>query len=164
MTPNINPDTGIAYGVISGNSLDPDIFNALFYDYGTNLSEEEAMKDLREQIMQEVHDERADGIAEGIVDDEDLEDEIAYRYEKTLEHLEIEEPTIEGEHDGVKYMINWLGGAPLVWALEGPVGSANRACSPCVPCAGDLDSGFSEDPKNGYECYIVPRSWLRLEP
>jgi len=47
MTANINPDTGIAYGYISANQMDPDTVQWLLYDAGTDLSYGEALADLR---------------------------------------------------------------------------------------------------------------------
>lgn len=97
----------------------------------------------------------------------------------STEGLEIAEPTIEGEHEGVKYRIAWLGGAPLLWVLDGPLGYCDRLCSPCVPNAADLDSGFIGQTREatparyhdrilqtlqeGSLCYVVPPDWPRKE-
>jgi hypothetical protein len=92
-------------------------------------------------------------------------------FERRSQDIDISEPTIEGEYDGVKYRISWLGGAPLVWVLEGPTGYCRSLCSPCVPNAADLDSGFQDeaDPavqdERAYDwyCYVVPADWLPKE-
>lgn len=78
---------------------------------------------------------------------------------------EIDEPHIVGERDGVTYQITWLGGVALLWVLDGPTGLADRLCSPCVPNAADLDSGFVFEEErdgidDGWPCYVVPRNWL----
>jgi len=157
---NTNPATGIRYGVIAGNSLDATVFDDLFYS-GTNISEQEALDSLREEISIEAAE-------RGFDDEDDRDNWFEGEYEVRSSYLEIEEPTIEGEKDGVKYRISWLGGAPLLWVLEGPVGECYRLCSLCVPNAGDLDSGFkagqflhNRPPQTFYECYVVPCDWLR---
>lgn len=178
---NVNPSTGIRYGVIAGASLDDDLLNNLFTN-GRDLSYEEALAQIRGEVSEE-----ADGIEEQVCDDypemqdDDLmlrieavwvgmgyhgrSDYIDAEVEKRAEYIQIDEPHIEGEHDGVTYQITWLGGAPLVWILEGPTGLANRLCSPCVPNAADLDGGFvpeeqTDRESDGYFCYVVPREWL----
>lgn len=195
MTANTNPKTGIRYGVISLNSLDPDLGNDLFYN-GRNLSEEEALDELRveagerfDDVKEEAEDAYGDGDREQFIEDfiatklarhhnvstaryvpTDREEYIDWVVEREGDFM-IDEPFIEGECEGVKYQISWLGGAPLLWVTEGPIGYANQLCSPCVPNAADLDGGFipgnSDDEKRtmteGYMCYVVPKDWLRGE-
>lgn len=201
---NTNPDTGIRYGVISGNSLDSDTLHELFYGSGAkDLSYEEALSELHKELVseadsleQEVEDDLRDEhyTANAPAPDEEQvaaaleaawerkgyanrDDFIETEGERRIEidRIEIDEPIIEGTYEGVKYRISWLGGAPLVWIIEGPIGYANRLCSPCVPNAADLDGGFvdgsgegnSEDAlqtvQEGFMCYVVPRDWLRQE-
>jgi hypothetical protein len=102
---------------------------------------------------------------------DNVEDYIDWVVEREND-FQIDEPIIEGEYEGVKYRISWLGGAPLLWIIEGPVGFANSLCSPCVPGAADLDSGFEytdipvdeiHAQHDGYLCYVVPADWLRKE-
>jgi hypothetical protein len=197
---NVNPETGIRYGVIAFDSLAEWCYEELWYGAGaTNVSEEEAAEEGRMEARQkwESHLEEAE-IAATEVDPHMSEDDRAqyindwfYRMgiesdmelfiEREMDHFfdccQIDEPVIEGECDGVKYHISWLGGAPLLWVNEGPVGVANRLCSPCVPNAADLDGGFVleseataeasdevlEAYEHGYPCYCVPRDWLRKE-
>jgi hypothetical protein len=212
MTANINPTTGIRYGVISGRSLDDEVYNDLFYGpQARDLSYEAALDELKAEAKARYEDaeERAGELFEsnyggppdtpemleafasfceehvektlrrhhGIPDDlpcdaaDNVEDYIDY-VESTECDFNIDEPIIEGECDGVKYRISWLGGAPLLWVLEGPLGFANRLCSPCVPNAAELDSGFEPTDltldeihrdHDGYLCYVVPADWLRKE-
>jgi hypothetical protein len=213
MTLNVNPTTGIRYGVIALGSLDDDLANEdLWYGPGAkNLSEEAAAEELRKELRQRYEDARelAEGSYENAVEMRGIEDNEENRRDYISEHLEeqlktpnvdsaedyvewayerecdfqIDEPEIEGEYDGVKYRIRWLGGAPLLWVIEGPIGYANRLCSPCVPNAADLDGGFNladcepeqlEDvaarwnrerqcSEKIYGCYVVPEDWLRQE-
>lgn len=166
---NTNPITGIRYGAIAFHNIDPDLGQELWYTYGKDVSYEAACEELRGEIQHEVEDE----VERGDLDEDDAVPEIESRYERRAEEIQIDEPTIEGEYDGVKYYISWLGGAPLLWVFDGPIGHARTMCSPCVPNAADLDSGYYMegepfDPVEewghfGFECYVVPRDWLRTD-
>ena len=146
---NMNPETGIRYGTIYLSAIDSDTAYDLFYE-GDNVSEDDAIGDLRVEICIEA-DER------GFDDDRDREDWEERQFEERVEGIQIEEPTIKGECDGVKYMISWLGGAPLLWVFESPFTGRFDLCSPCVPNACNLNS---PNP-GGYEGYTVPADWLR---
>jgi len=184
---NTNPTTGIRYGVIAGNSLNTYVLDDLFHgDGAVDLSWQDAMAQLKSELNMEadlIEEEAEDGFHERHDPREQLESLIdaAYdkrgypdrdsfidgEFEKRSQDIDISEPTIEGEYDGVKYRISWLGGAPLVWVLEGPTGYCRSLCSPCVPNAADLDSGFEESPRSEiaealypWQCYVVPADWL----
>jgi len=181
MTANINPDTGIAYGYISANQMDPDTVQWLLYDAGTDLSYEEALADLRfeaEKEADEIEEECRIALEEigGFYPDEfdsflerDIEaayerlgyagreDYVDTRVESESEAIQIDEPIIEGECEGVKYRTSWLGGALHFFIFESPVIAKCRPCSPCVPNAGDLGS------EGDYEAYGVPEDWLYKE-
>lgn len=183
---NTNPETGIRYGVIALNNLDQDTVNWLWQD-STNLSELEAANDARTQFSREwenmsedarvaadeVDAKMAEAEREAFIEKwfeqkgepSDVESYVEKRMEDFNDGFQIEEPTLEGECEGVKYQITWLGGAPLLWVLEGPTGFAHELCSPCVPNAANLDGGFSETATddNTYPCYIVPADWLPKE-
>lgn len=192
---NTNPETGIRYGVIALNNLEGFTADDLFYNNGTDLSFEEALAELRREALAEAEEYEDqvrieisetdpalrdnDQYVERKIEEmwssrgyDDAQDYVDAMVEHRMDQVVIEEPIIEGEYEGVKYRIGWLGGAPLLWVLEGPVGRCRALCSPCVPNAGDLDSGFilgqDIDPDTlarwghaGYECYVVPRDWLR---
>lgn len=179
-TTNTNPETGIRYGTIYLNNLDGDTA-AWLWDDGENVSEIEAYAELKPEVERD-----ADNIEEEVrisaaerdyallasdrymeagveaayarLGYDDRDDYIETRLENESD-FQIEEPTIEGTCEGVKYAISWLGGAPLLWIFESPVLSKARLCSPCVPNAGDLDS-LDE---GGYECYGIPSDWRRKE-
>lgn len=172
MTANIHEKTGIPYGIISANSLDPDVVYDLMYgSQAKNLSWEE----YHAEVIREVN-RRADEIEESV--DEGLPfatwgaevdakfRELGYRNrlqfveretEAELEAYQRDEETIEGELDGVHYMTSWLGGALNFFIFESPVIFAGRQCSPCVPNACDLNSD------GDYEGYGVPADWLAQE-
>lgn len=158
MNPNVNPITGIAYGVISGNSLDGDTLHDLMTE-GTNLTERDAMSELRASIAADARD-IEDGDAFTCWEDlghDDRDDYIECEFERRCAEIQIDEPVIEGTCEGVSYMVDWLGGAIVVFILESPVVVMANQCSPCIPGAGDLDhltDGF------GVACYGVPQDWL----
>lgn len=155
---NVNPDTGVRYGTIYLNSLDGDTAQWLWGQV-TNISEEEAYKELRAEIEAAIKNEILDAVEAGVESPYDDEDDIGYeverRFERAVDSIQIEEPYLEGECEGVRYGISHLGGAALLWVFESPIISTARLCSPCVPNAGDLDS---LDP-SGYECYGIPDDW-----
>jgi len=174
---NTNPETGIRYGCIYLNSLDPDTASWL-WDDGNNISVDEAYAELKAGIeldAENIEDEVRIAVAERdyamLSNDRYMEDEVeaAYnrlgyddrddyidtRLELESERIQIEEPTLAGICEGVRYEISWLGGAPLLWVFESPVISKARLCSPCCPNAGDLNS-LDDD---GYECYGIPADW-----
>lgn len=133
---NYNPETGIAYGVVSMNSLADWAFEEFVAD-GTNLSAEAAYADWSEGLS-------ADEIANGA---DDFWNE--YR---------VDEENWVLEKDGLKLGLSWLGGAPLVWVFESPHTTTATPCSPCVPGAGDLDTP-SDD---GIRCYTLPTEWFEV--
>jgi len=150
--PNFNPETGIAYGVIACNTINSDLMDDLWYTHGTDLSYKAACEEERANLCRELEDEW-----EGEMDEADFEDELEARLESACEHFQIEEPTIEGECDGVQYHISWLGGAPLLWVFDSKYVGHYARCSPCVPGAGNLD----EPAEDGVLCYDVPKTWRR---
>lgn len=145
---NINPETGIRYGCIYLNSLDPDTA-AWLWDNAENLSEAEAYAELKSEIEVQVREGCPD------LDESEVEIEVEKRLDCAAQYIEIEEPTLAGTCEGVRYEISWLGGAPLLWVLESPVISKAKLCSPCCPNAGDLNN-LDDD---GYECYGIPAGW-----
>lgn len=177
--PNTNPTTGLAYGVISFNSLQPWCLDDLFYgDQAKDLSYALAIDELvreaeaeYESLMEECCMSAAESGADREADFEferfqenwfafrnqepEKDSFVDERVERRREHIGISEPIIEGVYDGVTYRISWLGGAPLLLVFDGPHTTRAQPCSPCVPGAGSLDS---LDPA-GIECYDVPKSW-----
>lgn len=196
---NTHPTTGVRYGVISCNSLDQGLVQDLMYgekavdlDYKAAYDEAEkeakreadaideaAMQALTEHLGETIATidkatlaEMCEAEAEAIwlhKGYEDRDDYVNQKLEQFSDCWSCDEPTIEGEYEGVKYRISWLGGAPLLWVIEGPTGYASSLCSPCVPGAADLDSGItwgqslpagSQPDRDCYLCYVVPRDWL----
>lgn len=139
MQPNVNPETGIRYGIISANSLDGELVQDLLYYEGEDLSWKEAEEEIKIAMREE-------GVTEEDWD-RTLDDRLSDVY--------IDEPIVEGECEGVKYRTSWLGGALHFWIFESPRIGLYSECSPCCPNAGDLDSPNDD----GVECYDVPEGW-----
>ena len=158
-TANIHPLTGIRYGAINGNSLDPDVLCAL-YDRASEVvfnayRLDEMKKFANEQDYDYITDIQADDLFNS------LTDAFGYQFESFIysidENYEYQEPQAEFEYEGIKVVFSYLGGAPLVIVTESPYIAIANLCSPCVPNAGNLDN---KDP-DGEECYDVPAEWYR---
>jgi len=176
--PNYNRDTGIAYGVIAGNSLDPDVLNDLMYGAdAVDETYEAAAREVRaeaEAHLSEIRaiarenlrevgddlDEAYDAEVERLLDC-DPEDYVQVKLDELADNYQGEESNYSGELEGVKYEVSWLGGAIIVFITESPHTAAVRPCSPCVPGAGDLDS--REPIGSGMVCYDVPADWRAKE-
>lgn len=178
MIPNTNPETGIAYGVISANKLDPELFLAL-WDKGENLHLKEVEERTKSQLEADadgLEDEVRIAMAEagGFTEREyesvwdnwveaeynrqgyaDREDFILTKLERGMQNIEIDEPVIEFDQDGVQGQIGWLGGAPIVWIFHSPVVGKYARCSPCVPGAGDLSN------EGDHECWAPRKTSTR---
>jgi len=152
MRPNTNPETGICYTVFALNrNIDPDVAHDLWC-HGTNVSEETACDELRAEIY-------AEAAALDLEQGSDVYEAFCqHTYEKRVEQIQIDEPTIEGESEGIKYQISWLGGAPMLWVFESPYANYFHQCSPCCPGACDGDSPSRED--EGYLGYDLPADWM----
>ena len=130
---NVNPETGIRYGVVSLNSLAEWVFDEFFY-HGENVTYRDAIEEFRSE------------------NPDASEDDV----DAFMESYEGYEDCYELESDGMKLALSYLGGTPIVWVFESPIVDRARLCSPCVPNAGDLDN---RDP-NGYDCYSLRQDWF----
>ncbi len=139
MLPNVNPETGIRYGVVALNSLQDWVYEE-FIAHGNNDSYDEALAHFRE-MTPDATDEDVDRWGEDYQSDED-----SYSL---------------GTKEGLKLGLSYLGGAPLVWVFQSPHTTATRVCSPCVPNAGDLDNRVEAG--KGVACYTLPDEWFYTE-
>ena len=145
MVANINPETGIRYGLIAANSLDPDVVNELQMN-GTDLRYEEAKSELRDAVKR---------VCKDYMGDRDSDDVADQAVERMSEDWSDDEPVHSFDLQSVKGQTTWLGGALLVYVFHSPWLTKANLCSPCVPNCGNLDS-LNPD---GYECYDVPPDW-----
>jgi hypothetical protein len=153
---NTNTQTGIRYGVLSGNNV-PDLLDDIIAN-GDNLTYNAWKEELAEKIKGAVaraigdYTRHAERVAKRIdyaeIVESLLDNGLADEYEAEEEEYEYEYDTPLGK---VKLQVGWLGGAPLLWVVESPYCANCKGCSPCVPGAGDLDS-----PGGNVECYCLP--------
>lgn len=149
MSANVNPKTGIRYGIISAHSLDPEVIDDIQRE-GTDIYYNEAVTELRDTVKRACEDYMSERDADDVADE---------AVERMSENFEPDEPVHEFELDGVKGRTTWLGGALMVWVFESPFTGKFKLCSPCVPNCCDADN---PDP-DGYEGYTVPEDWLYKE-
>lgn len=142
---NINPDTGIRYGIISAKNLCPDVVDELCYGpQAKDVRYAEACAELNDAIYQAVEGFLSSYQARQLV-------------EEAIEmfEYECEEPIHEGTFENVRYSTTWIGGALHVWVFKSPVVKNYQECSPCVPGAGNLDCPDLD----GVPTYDVPAEW-----
>ena len=155
---NINPVTQIRFGVISGNSIDPDILDRLYdiaYNAVYQIAKFQFMKDYANERDFEYHDMSADEL-ENALADEFIE--FSGELDHFTESVCIEEPSGEFNYDKVIGSFSYLGGAPIVFVSESEYLTNAALCSPCVPNAGDLDNKGAD----GVECYDIPPHWYAI--
>lgn len=133
---NINPETNLPYGLIQARNLNADLWAEL------HLKAHDLIADKLREFR------RTELIEAGV-----LEHDIDAQLEDFCP--EIDEPEAELEHEGLKVVYTHLGGAAIVFSINGPVTHVASYCSPCAPGAADLDSG-----EGNIECHGVPADWL----
>jgi hypothetical protein len=189
---NINPDTGIRYGVT--NQIPDWLWDEIMgwdcqaYEEAVNEVAIELMRDRikdgtitspeiaefkgADKLNSFDPDEMTQENLLEYVDDHMTHEDMAkfmgdyYDFElgAACEDIEDSESTKTGTYEDPEFhgqpfhlMISYLGGAPLLWVLEGPVITKAKLCSPCVPGAIDLDS----QDEDGVEGYGLPEGWLK---
>lgn len=145
---NTNPETGIRYGIISANNIDPDVMQIIWLE-GTDLHWQDRAAEIRDEVMND---------EECSPDDKDAE--IERRLQDESDGWYDDEPVHSFELSCPGYGVvhgrtTWLGGGQLVWIFKSPFLTKAKLCSPCVPNAGDLNNPDVD----GYECYDVPNDW-----
>lgn len=145
MTPNTNEQTGIPYGVISGNNV-PELFDDIC-TFGDDLTFENWKLEIRDRILGAVRDVVDDYChsPEQIVDESTADDIVETLLDSGLnDSYECDESRYSykynSPHGKVRIVTSYLGGAPLIYVIESPYVAECRMCSPCVPNAGDLDN------------------------
>ena len=146
--PNFNEVTGIRFGIISANSLHPEVIDQM--QQGKDLHYEEVRADLWARV---------EGVCQGYMSDEDASDVADLAVENLAQNWQDEEPIHAFDIDGVKGQTTWLGGALLVWVFESPVIDKFNLGSPCVPNAVIISSPNPD----GFEGYGVPADWVKGE-
>jgi hypothetical protein len=164
MTPNVNPDSGIAYGYISAASLDPDIVETLLYgSHARDLSYVEGLQEFLTELRADI--DNGDFVPERLLDGNGALDEDAateefgdeWECDSAITAGEIE---IEGyPPNPVQYQSSWMGGALHFFILMSPFSTDKaRRASPCVPNAGIIDTCDGD-----VTAYDVPADWRYQE-
>lgn len=150
---NTNPETGIRYGIISANALDPEIIDEI-QTRGKDLHHEGAMNAVEADIR---------CACEGYLTAHEVQDVVDLARSYVCTDV-IDEPIHSFEIDGVKGQTTWLGGALMVWIFDSPHTGVFRLCSPCVPNCCDLNSPVDVlRDKVGEIGYDVPPDWRYTE-
>jgi hypothetical protein len=155
MLSNINAETGVRYGVISAANIDPEIIDMIEMN-GENLSAHAALEQIRIDVNEACN--------AGTVTEENFDSEVDRRMSEWHENAAEEVYRfVEYGDDGlvdVEIHTGWLGGAQHLFVIRSPFMCFAAQCSPCVPNAGDLDTRFDDDSKEGtIACYDVPPDW-----
>ena len=158
-TANINSETGIHFGAISGNSLDCDVLWAL-QDKAFSLEYEAALCEHLKQLLWDVQtlvigDHLTSDQLVELCEENNIDPDIDPDIDHFADLFYCEEPSGTVNHEGLIVTFSWLGGAPLIIVNKSPFITFANPCSPCVPNAGDLDN-LAPD---GVECYNVPENW-----
>lgn len=172
--PNHNEDYGIFYGIVSARNLDDDLVHFLLYensnmiDHSYNRALVELMKEFNVFTLPNgefyIDDGNGDNLLPGktFMTSSEAIEHCAGGY-RALENIQIDEPVVEGEHEGTKYITSWLGGALHFFITQSSAYTEEApACSPCVPNAGDIDS-WIEGRQGNQTAFLPPLSWLSTE-
>jgi hypothetical protein len=187
LTTNVNPTTNIRYGVASHHSYNDLVDhimqngNDLAYDYFVSeikasfetFVDQTSHDGDRAFIQSEIESVTKDLPIYPKLDQDDYatmvdevldptsEDSLGDRlYDLISDNLQYENYSdnlsYELEENGCKYGLS----SDLIWVYESTkIVYVRSLCSPCVPNAGDLDSGLTTQDL-GYECYGIPDNWL----
>lgn len=143
MAANINPETGIPYGIISARKC-MELVNTMQM-WGEDIRYKECLEEHLRSVALDYED------SEKIWD----EDAIQRETESFSENYECDEPIHSyTDSKGNEFQTTWLGGALMVWVFKSSKIVQAAQCSPCVPNCGDLDNPGS------YECYGMPDEYL----
>ena len=166
---NVHPETGVPYGVISGNSV-PNLVEEI-----TTQGEDLSFLAYKQELQDKLKSAIANALEDYCRDSEDMADHLDYDdmleslMDAGLNDCTCDEPEYsyeeKTEHGKIKYQLGWLGGAILIWVTESPWIVPCAQCSPCVPNAGDLNNPR----KNGIMAYCVkpedlPEDWDGPQP
>lgn len=174
---NVNPETGVRFGYIATNLLNPDLVHELLYVHGTDQTYKAAYDEAKAGYIKEFNDameeaetaatetdhgmceaDRESFISKHMKDNHDIDNEeydaegwAEFKLEQFSDTYSADEPITTGEHEGVTYQTSWMGGALNLWIFKGPEGFCRNLCSICVPNAANLDQGFLLDEEAGTE-------------
>lgn len=150
-TPNQDPQTGVHYGVIHYNSLNPEALDDIFTQ-GENLSYKNALDEAKNSLKKAIEDAMEyhnkfaiENVVNAALDaleenfgDSYHEDEDIYEYSKA------------------GYIITNSPSLCALFIIKSPYVTNCKYCSPCAPNAGDLDNPLD----GGVETYCLELDWF----
>lgn len=158
MIPNMDEKTGIHYGVINANSLDPEVLDQII-TRGTSAYEADFnawAAELRDKL------DRLCEVAKRflpLADVQELrgnmqkaEEDIATAFYESCD-VNDDDSLVSFDIEGV--VGEYLRNSNVVMIFKSPVYTCARQCSPCYPNAGDLDT-LDE---YGFDTYAPPEDW-----
>jgi hypothetical protein len=161
-TTNVNPKTGIRYGVIAANSVWSEAMSDI-YSHGTDLDHKAYMDGVKDSLRQALSEyfsghtyndkpSRLDEATEEAFDA--VSDRLNDNYEGTGDCTRY-----LYERDGYRIQID---GSGDVWVLESPFYTYAQFCSPCAPGACYLTSPL-ETPDDNNKCYCLGPEWFCVD-
>lgn len=170
---NRHPVTGVRYTIYHiNNELHPEVWDDIYQ--GTNMSERAMLDDMEMRVrkaLEELPDEVLAYLDVELTAEELMDTALVNGMQDTIYCND--EPNYEGETDGIKWCVTWLGGAPHLTVLESPYYGVGEECSPCLPNAVNgctITTIFRDE---GTAClhtqrehgltygYALPTTWLR---
>ena len=143
MFPNMNLDTGIHFGCISQNTLDPDALMGLVDD-SADVLYDEASEDFKEDLKTAMEEGTVLELLKLNYMDESLVDE---EYDTIVDEwcMGYQNDYHQWYYQDEEYEMDFSEDMNCIIILRSPYYTYCRGCSPCVPNAGDLDSPVTPD-------------------
>ena len=158
MLPNMDEKTGIHYGVINANSLDPETLDQII-TRGTSAYEADfnawalELRDELDRLCEGAKRFVPLAVAQEIREDmRKAEADIETAFHESADVNDDDSP-ISFDIEGV--VGEYLRNSNVVMIFKSPVYTCARQCSPCYPNAGDLDT-LDE---YGFDTYAPPEDW-----
>lgn len=177
LAPNINHETGIAYGTVYLNSLVYDVYDIIDSANLSDLVYDDWYKESIERIKNFLKDNEIEFEAEYDLEDllgvvQDALDDGIIENSRSIESMMFEtnpenyyndyhvlEGTINTPDGEMEVSISNGGGADFMFVSKSPYTKMVNECSIVVPNAGNLQSPND----GGIEAYSVPPDWFRAE-
>jgi hypothetical protein len=157
-TTNKDPSNGIAYGVISQNSLMPEVLDDLIQN-----SEDLVYEESKTDFLNELKNAIKEVLDNNYIHHEDKDIDIDY-------YLDLFNNQYENDFHAYyfkdkDYEIRFFDDLNAMYILKSPYVCMAPLCSPCCPGAGDLNSTNGIDAENNsmgspVECYCLPNDFF----
>jgi hypothetical protein len=148
---NVDPETGISYGVISLNSIDSYTLEDI-YQNGEDLSYKAAREEAEKEFSMLKYNPDGTPLDDDYLESAMQEWDEAYQNDNDAYLYTSEGITVQTSGDG-----------STLWVFKSPYTRLVSQCSPCVPNAGDLNTETAKWNSQGapVNAYDLPQTWLR---